>query len=118
MNGPNLGCPTGEPGIAIETTTLVPHTGTMPVTLLLYLLGILPALIGLLGALLPILPGVPILYAGLLITARADNFHRVGLPTLLVLALLTVIAWSIDLIAGALGAKRYGACYSSSPCVS
>jgi len=73
------------------------------------LLGIGLVLIGLVGALLPILPGVPILYAGLLITAWADNFHRVGLPTLLILALIATVAWSIDLIAAALGAKRYGA---------
>ena len=78
-------------------------------TPLLYLLGMLLALIGLVGALLPILPGVPILYAGLLITAWAGDFHRVGLPTLLVLAVLAAIAWSVDLLAGALGAQRYGA---------
>ncbi len=52
---------------------------------------------------------MPILYTGLLLTAWADDFQRVGLPTLLVLALLAVVAWSIDLSAGALGAKRYGA---------
>ncbi len=76
---------------------------------LLYILSAALILIGLVGTLLPVLPGTPIVFAGMLLAAWADDFHRIGIFTVIVLAVLTVLAMTIDFIAGLLGAKRVGA---------
>jgi len=65
--------------------------------------------IGLAGTVLPILPGVPIMYAGMFLAAWAGHFARVGAATLILLAVLAAISIALDFIAGALGAKRVGA---------
>jgi uncharacterized protein YqgC (DUF456 family) len=78
----------------------------------IYLLWALAAaliLIGLAGTLLPALPGVPLVFLGLLVAAWIGNFQRIGWPTLTVLAVLTAIAVGVDLLASLLGAKRVGA---------
>ena len=64
---------------------------------------------GVAGAVLPGLPGVPLVYAGLLVAAWADDFQRVGWVVLVLLGVLTVLSFVIDFLAAALGAKRVGA---------
>jgi len=64
---------------------------------------------GLAGAVLPALPGVPLVFGGLLVAAWADDFQRVGWITLSFLGLLTAASFVIDFAATALGAKRVGA---------
>lgn len=64
---------------------------------------------GLVGVVLPALPGLPLVFAGLLISAWADGFHHVGAPMLVVLGLLTVVSLVVDYWAAAHGAKRLGA---------
>lgn len=66
-------------------------------------------LIGLAGAVLPALPGVPLVFAGMLLAAWADHFQHVGTFTLVVLGVLSLLALAIDFIAGLLGARRVGA---------
>jgi hypothetical protein len=65
--------------------------------------------IGVAGSILPALPGVPLVFAGLLVAAWAGDFQRVGVVTLAVLGALTVTSLVIDFAATALGAKRVGA---------
>jgi len=74
-----------------------------------YLLAALLVVGGLAGSVLPALPGVPLVFAGLLVAAWADDFTRVGAVTLVVLGLLTVLSFAIDFAATAMGAKRVGA---------
>jgi uncharacterized protein YqgC (DUF456 family) len=64
---------------------------------------------GLAGAILPALPGVPLVFGGLLVAAWADDFQRVSWFVLVVLGLLTLLSFVIDFAATALGAKRVGA---------
>ena len=64
---------------------------------------------GIAGAVLPALPGVPLVFAGMLLAAWADHFNHVGSITLSILGVLCVIAMLIDFVAGVLGAKRVGA---------
>ncbi|MGH8174884.1 MAG: DUF456 domain-containing protein [Steroidobacter sp.] len=66
-------------------------------------------LVGAAGIVLPALPGVPLMFAGMLVAASIDDFQRIGWLTLGVLGFLTLIAFSVDLAASALGAKRVGA---------
>lgn len=74
-----------------------------------YLLAALLVLAGLAGSVLPALPGVPLVFAGLVVAAWADDFTRVGAITLVLLGLLTVLSFAIDFTATAMGAKRVGA---------
>lgn len=78
-------------------------------TIALFVLAALLILIGLAGVVLPALPGVPLMFAGMLLAAWADGFRHVGALTLTVLGLLAVLALLVDFAAGALGAKRVGA---------
>lgn len=64
---------------------------------------------GLAGAVLPILPGLPMVFGGLLLAAWVDGFEHVGKYTLSVLGVLLVIGLVLDFVAGSFGAKRVGA---------
>jgi uncharacterized protein YqgC (DUF456 family) len=75
----------------------------------LWLVAALLVVVGFAGTILPGLPGVPLVFLGLVLGAAADGFARVGWPTLLVAAVLTLAAIAVDFAAAALGAKRVGA---------
>lgn len=77
--------------------------------MLLWLIAVALVLVGIAGTVLPAIPGVPLVFLGLVIAAAADDFERVGWPSLFVLAVLTLVAIAVDFVAGALGAKRVGA---------
>ena len=77
--------------------------------ILLWLLVALLVVIGLAGTVLPMLPGVPLVFAGLLLAAWIDGFAHVGWSLLLVLALLTLLSLVVDLAASSLGARGAGA---------
>jgi uncharacterized protein YqgC (DUF456 family) len=81
----------------------------MSADVLWYLLAALLVLGGIAGSVLPALPGVPMVFAGLLVAAWAGDFTRVGVVTLVLLGLLTLASFAIDFAATALGAKRVGA---------
>ena len=77
-------------------------------SLLLWVLAAILTVVGLSGMLLPIVPGAPILFLGLLFGAWAEDFHFVGLWTLLILALMTALTYVVEFAASALGVKKYG----------
>lgn len=66
-------------------------------------------LVGLLGTVLPVLPGLPVMFAGMLLAAWADGFQRIGVWTLVLLGLLLAISIAVDVLSSILGAKRVGA---------
>lgn len=65
--------------------------------------------LGLIGTVLPILPGTILILLGVYFGAWIDDFTRVGIPTLVVVTILAVLAWGLDYVAGLLGAKKAGA---------
>lgn len=77
--------------------------------ILLFVLAGTLILVGLAGTILPALPGVPLVFAGMLLAAWADHFRHVGPAALVVLGALSLLALAIDFAAGLLGAKRVGA---------
>jgi uncharacterized protein YqgC (DUF456 family) len=81
----------------------------MYVEILLWLLAIILVVAGMAGLLFPVLPGAPILYAGLFVAAWAEGFGHVGSGTLIVLAIMALLMYVFDFLAGAFGAKRFGA---------
>ncbi len=66
-------------------------------------------LIGISGVVLPAIPGIPVAFFGFLIGAWIDGFEKVGLLSVVVLALLTILSVILDFLVGALGAKKLGA---------
>jgi uncharacterized protein YqgC (DUF456 family) len=81
----------------------------MDPTTLWYLLAAALVLVGLAGVILPALPGLPLVFAGMLLAAWAGDFERIGALTLVVLGLMTVLSLVADFLATAAGAKRVGA---------
>lgn len=76
---------------------------------LYYVLAGLLILVGIAGTVLPALPGLPLVFAGMLLAAWAGDFQQVGWIPLVVLGLLTALSVGIDFLATAVGAKRVGA---------
>jgi uncharacterized protein YqgC (DUF456 family) len=76
---------------------------------LYFLLSAILILAGIAGTVVPILPGVPLVYAGMLLAAWADHFQHIGAFTLTILGVLCALALLIDFIATMAGAKRVGA---------
>lgn len=81
----------------------------MDLQALYYVLAGILILVGIAGTVLPALPGLPLVFIGMLLAAWAGAFQRVGWLPLVVLGLLTVLSLGIDLLATSVGAKRVGA---------
>jgi hypothetical protein len=77
--------------------------------ILLHVVAVLLIAAGLAGAIVPSLPGIPMIFGGLWLIAWMDHFHHLGLWWLSGIALVGAIGLILDLVAGALGAKRVGA---------
>lgn len=75
----------------------------------LWTLAILLMLVGALGIVLPALPGIPLMFAGMVVAAAIDDFQGIGWLTLGVLGFLTLLSVLIEFAASALGAKHVGA---------
>jgi len=78
-------------------------------TPLLWALALALIAVGVVGTVLPALPGAVLVFGGIALAAWIDDFTRISGLTLGVLAVLTLLAWGVDFVAGALGAKRAGA---------
>ncbi|HEY5852164.1 MAG TPA: DUF456 domain-containing protein [Lysobacter sp.] len=74
-----------------------------------YVLAGILILVGIAGTVLPALPGLPLVFAGMLLAAWAGDFREVGWLPLVILGVLTVLSLGIDLLATSIGAKRVGA---------
>ena len=78
-------------------------------TTTLWIVAVLLILVGVAGTVLPALPGVPLIFGGVLLAAWIDDFQRISVVTVVVLAVLAVIGIVIDYVAAAISAKRAGA---------
>ena len=78
-------------------------------TILLWAAAIVFIAVGVAGLVVPALPGPVLIFLGLLAAAWAEDFEYVGAYTLIVLALLAALAYALDFVAGAFGARKYGA---------
>ena len=87
----------------------------MDYTVLLYILAAILIVIGVAGVILPALPGLPLVFGGMLLAAWADGFERISTLTLVILGVLTVLSLGIDFAATAMGAKRVGASRYAAP---
>ena len=78
-------------------------------TIFWWILAALIVVSGFVGTVLPALPGIPIMFAGLLLAAWSTDFEPVGWGTIGILGALTVLSVMIDFLSAAFGAKRQGA---------
>jgi uncharacterized protein YqgC (DUF456 family) len=78
-------------------------------TSLLWLLAIILVVAGVIGVVVPAMPGTLLVFLGLLTAAWADGFQKVGVVTVVILGLLTLLSYSIDFLATYLGVKKVGA---------
>ncbi len=76
---------------------------------LLWIVAIGLIVVGVAGTVLPGVPGVIAVFGGMLLAAWIDGFTRVGWVTVVVLGVLTALAFAADIIGSLLGAKRVGA---------
>ncbi|MEZ5439932.1 MAG: DUF456 domain-containing protein [Lysobacterales bacterium] len=75
----------------------------------LVVLGIIMVLVGLAGSVLPLLPGIPLIFLGLVAVAWSGDFVEVGSLTLVGIGVLGALAMLADFVASTLGPKRAGA---------
>ena len=74
-----------------------------------YVIAGILVLVGLAGVVLPAVPGLPLVFLGMLLAAWAGGFAQVGVGTLVALGVLTLLSMAVDFWAGAVGARRVGA---------
>ena len=78
-------------------------------TTALWILSVLMIVLGLAGTVLPLLPGVVLIFAGILIGAWIDDFTVVSGLAVGITGVLGALALALDAAAGALGARKAGA---------
>ncbi|HJW52125.1 MAG TPA: DUF456 domain-containing protein [Burkholderiaceae bacterium] len=78
-------------------------------TAVLWLVAGLLMLVGLVGTVLPALPGVPLIFVGVLLAAWIDDFQRIGGWTVTAIGVLAALGFVIDYVAAAATARRAGA---------
>ena len=81
----------------------------MEALLALWIISSLLVIAGLIGLVAPGLPGAPLIFAGLLLAAWAENFEYVGLGTIIVIGAIAVLTFAVDFWATMFGAKKFGA---------
>lgn len=69
--------------------------------------------VGLIGSVLPLVPGPVFIWLGALLWAANDGFQAVGWPTLLFLGVLTIVAWSSDLLLTTVFSRKLGASWKA-----
>lgn len=63
-------------------------------------------LVGFVGLFVPILPGIVFIFAGLLLGAWIDGFALVSETTMVIIGVVTLIAWAVDFFASYFTAKK------------
>jgi len=64
---------------------------------------------GFVASILPNLPGIPVMFGGMLLAAWVGHFEAIPVWVIVFLALLAAFSIVFDFVAGSYGAKRYGA---------
>lgn len=75
----------------------------------LWTIAVLMVIIGIAGTVLPALPGVALVFAGILLAAWIDGFTVISGWTVGVLAALTAVGLAVDYVAQVMSAQRAGA---------
>ena len=82
-------------------------------TVMLWIAAIGLIVVGIAGTVLPALPGAILVFGGIALAAWIDDFARIPGWLLVLLAALTAMAWAIDYVSSAVGARRAGASWQA-----
>ena len=77
--------------------------------ILWYIIAGILIIAGFIGSILPNLPGIPVMFCGMLLAAWVGRFHEIPVWVVVFLGLLAAFSIVFDFLAGTYGAKRYGA---------
>lgn len=64
---------------------------------------------GFVGSILPNLPGIPVMFSGMLLAAWVGHFDKIKVWVIVILGVLAAFSIAFDFLSGTYGAKRYGA---------
>lgn len=78
-------------------------------TIFLYVLSAIAIFAGLIGIFLPIVPGIPVVFFGMLIVAWIGKFTIISPTAIVILGILAALSVLSDYFSGVLGAKYSGA---------
>lgn len=79
------------------------------VPLLVWILCVACVVAGFLGTMIPVIPGPPLILAGVLGIARWEDFATVGIVPVMIIGVLAVVTIIIDFASSYIGAKKVGA---------
>ena len=85
------------------------YAPSMDWTLLWYTIAGIIIVVGFIASILPNLPGIPVMFGGMLLAAWAGHFQKIPVWVIVFLAVLAAFSIVFDFLAGTWGAKRYGA---------
>jgi len=78
-------------------------------TIVYYVLSGIIIIAGLIGIFLPIVPGIPVIFIGILVAASVAKFSIISPITVVILGLLATLSLLSDYLSGTIGAKYSGA---------
>lgn len=81
----------------------------MAIDIILFILSALIIFIGFVGIFFPLIPGITLIYVGMILASFTAHFSFISWVTILILGILTLISILIDYFSGVLGAKFGGA---------
>lgn len=77
--------------------------------IILWIAAVLLMGVGILGTVIPMIPGLPMIFAGAWLAAFIDHYDKINVWVVVLLGVLMLIGLAIDWIAQTMGAKKAGA---------
>jgi len=79
------------------------------IAIIFYILAVALIFGGLIGIFLPVVPGIPVIFIGMLILAYLSKFSLVSVTAVVILGVLATLSVASDYLSGTIGAKYSGA---------
>lgn len=77
--------------------------------IILWIAAVLLMGVGILGTVIPMIPGLPMIFAGAWLAAFIDHYDKINVWVVVLLGVLMLFGLAVDWIAQTLGAKKAGA---------
>lgn len=77
--------------------------------IVLWVVAVTLMVVGFCGTIVPMIPGLPLIFAGAWVAAFIDHYDEISVLTLVILGMLTVIGIIVDWVAQTMGAQKAGA---------
>ena len=77
--------------------------------IILWIAAVLLMGVGILGTVIPMIPGLPMIFAGAWLAAFIDHYDKINVWVVVLLGVLMLLGLAVDWIAQTMGAKKAGA---------